>query len=119
VADRAATANLYSHYANRRPFGVLFTAFPFFLSFFSFSAWALLERGVQQTKRGCLYLSLKADKDEKQQEPLKLNYNSTTLFSSCLFSLIPTIQSLLYFFLVSIERIEPTWEERKIIREQS
>jgi hypothetical protein len=83
VADRAATANLYSHYANRRPFGVLFTAFPFFCLLLSLGS--LLERGVVQTKRGCLYLSLKVDRDEKQQERLSL---TTTLQPSFLLAFL-------------------------------
>lgn len=81
ILDAWPTGPLLQTCTRTTPIVVLLACHLRLFPFSSLSLGSLLERGVVQTKRGCLYLSLKVDKDEKQQAPLKLNYNSTTLFS--------------------------------------
>lgn len=108
ILDAWPTGPLLQTCTRTTPIVVLLACHLRLFPFSSLSLGSLLERGVVQTKRGCLYLSLKVDKDEKQQAPLKLNYNSTTLFSLRFF-LIPKTRSLLYFlFFFGIHREDRT-----------
>jgi hypothetical protein len=64
-------------------------------------------------KAASTYLSLKTTRTKKQQEPLKLNYNSTTLFFLFFFPLSSPKNPVATVFGISLKRIETTWEERK------